>query len=227
MATIKINQVDYNADYVILQDHLLTIKLQANHGFDTDQEIESVIFNDTDLSSFTTIYQFNIYDDTVILSDDGSVFVPIDPGETQAPQGPSEADLAWDRQVAEKRALEEIVLNTVVTDEADALKVSGLFPEWTVGNSYTTGQFANYGYDLYQALQDSTATTEHTPDVATSLWKKVGKPNEDGIMPWTQPVGATDAYKAGDKVTHNGHTWQSTANDNVWEPGVYGWEQVA
>lgn len=30
----------------------------------------------------------------------------------------------------------------------------------------------------------------------------------------------------GDKVTHNGKTWQSTTDNNVWEPGVYGWEEV-
>ena len=28
----------------------------------------------------------------------------------------------------------------------------------------------------------------------------------------------------GDKVTRKDKTWVSTANDNVWEPGVYGWE---
>lgn len=30
----------------------------------------------------------------------------------------------------------------------------------------------------------------------------------------------------GDKVMHNGKTWQSTTDNNVWEPGVYGWEEV-
>ena len=30
----------------------------------------------------------------------------------------------------------------------------------------------------------------------------------------------------GDKVTNNGKTWQSTTDNNVWEPGVYGWEEV-
>jgi len=45
---------------------------------------------------------------------------------------------------------------------------------------------------------------------------------------WVQPVGSHDAYKVGDIVTHNGSTWQCVAADehgnNVWEPGVFGWE---
>ena len=30
----------------------------------------------------------------------------------------------------------------------------------------------------------------------------------------------------GDKVTHNGATWISTVDNNVWEPGVYGRDEV-
>lgn len=43
---------------------------------------------------------------------------------------------------------------------------------------------------------------------------------------WVQPTGAQDAYQIGDRVTHNGSTWESTAANNVWEPGVFGWVQV-
>ena len=42
-------------------------------------------------------------------------------------------------------------------------------------------------------------------------------------QPWVQPAGAHDSYSIGDRVTHNGSTWESTHNDNVWEPGVFGW----
>lgn len=40
---------------------------------------------------------------------------------------------------------------------------------------------------------------------------------------WKQPAGGHDAYKAGDAVSYSGKTWVSTANANVWQPGVYGW----
>ena len=42
---------------------------------------------------------------------------------------------------------------------------------------------------------------------------------------WVQPTTAADAYVAGDVVEHNGATWESTLNGNVWEPGVSGWRR--
>jgi hypothetical protein len=30
----------------------------------------------------------------------------------------------------------------------------------------------------------------------------------------------------GNKVTYGGFTWQSTAANNVWAPGVYGWVKI-
>ena len=35
-----------------------------------------------------------------------------------------------------------------------------------------------------------------------------------------------DAYPLGAKVSHNEKHWTSTVENNVWEPGVYGWEEV-
>lgn len=34
-------------------------------------------------------------------------------------------------------------------------------------------------------------------------------------------------YSKGAKVSHNSKHWVSTADANVWEPGVYGWEESA
>ena len=47
-----------------------------------------------------------------------------------------------------------------------------------------------------------------------------------GPQPWVQPLGSEDAYALGDRVTHNGQTWESTHAANVWEPGVFGWVVV-
>lgn len=49
---------------------------------------------------------------------------------------------------------------------------------------------------------------------------------EPEISQWIQPTGGHDAYNTGDKVLHNGDTWESTLDANVWEPGVYGWIQI-
>ena len=79
---------------------------------------------------------------------------------------------------------------------------------------------------LYQVLQDHTSAAEWTPDTATSLYKAVGI-DPSGIPLWVQPLGATDAYNIGDIVMHNEKKWESSIDNNVWEPGVYGWEEVA
>lgn len=59
------------------------------------------------------------------------------------------------------------------------------------------------------------------PTTAVSLYVEVTPPGV--IADWVQPLGAHDAYQTGDKVNHNGSTWESTVDNNTWEPGVYGW----
>ena len=43
------------------------------------------------------------------------------------------------------------------------------------------------------------------------------------IAEWKQPTGSQDAYNTGDIVIYNDQTWESTVDNNVWQPGVYGW----
>lgn len=43
---------------------------------------------------------------------------------------------------------------------------------------------------------------------------------------WVQPLGAHDAYKKADKVTHKSKVWENTIDANVWEPGVTGWREI-
>ena len=56
-----------------------------------------------------------------------------------------------------------------------------------------------------------------------SLWAKVLTSDTGEPLPWEQPE-STNPYMQGDKVTHGGKTWVSAFDNNVWEPGVYGWE---
>lgn len=45
------------------------------------------------------------------------------------------------------------------------------------------------------------------------------------VTPWKQPE-STNPYMKGEKVTHKGKTWESDIDNNVWEPGVYGWTTI-
>lgn len=76
-----------------------------------------------------------------------------------------------------------------------------------------------------RCVQDHISQEGWTPEAASSLWTKAADPTEEWPQ-WGQPVGAHDAYNAGDKVSHNEKHWISTTSGNVWEPGVYGWEEV-
>jgi hypothetical protein len=43
---------------------------------------------------------------------------------------------------------------------------------------------------------------------------------------WAPWPGSGPTYQIGDRVTHNGSTWEATVGNNVWEPGVFGWIQI-
>lgn len=117
-----------------------------------------------------------------------------------------------------------VTLRNSAADE-QALKASALYPKWKVGIAYQKDERVLYNNILYKVLTDHTSQDDWTPDTAPSLFAKVLIPDKNVIPEWEQPE-STNPYSKGDKVTHNGKTWQSTIDSNVWEPGVYGWEEI-
>ena len=113
-------------------------------------------------------------------------------------------------------------VNTLDVDNNTALRMLEFYPEWAAGQAYTAGYKVQYGGKLWRCLQAHTSQTGWEPENAASLWAKVLIPDETVVPEWEQP-GSTNPYMAGDKVAHNGKTWVSSIDNNVWEPGVYGW----
>ena len=111
----------------------------------------------------------------------------------------------------------------ILTDE-QAETVAQFYPEWSIGVLYERGKRVRYNDKLYRCEQKHTSEEGWEPGKTPALWTRVAA--EDEILEWVAPTGAQDAYNTGDKVKHNGKTWVSTADANVWEPGVYGWEEV-
>ena len=113
-------------------------------------------------------------------------------------------------------------------DEITATEHIDVFAPWQPGVAYAVGNLRTYGQGedvkLYKCVQAHTSQADWTPDVSASLWAVAGNPAEEWPA-WSQPIGAHDAYDVGDKVTHNGKHYVSTASANVWEPGVYGWQE--
>ena len=117
-----------------------------------------------------------------------------------------------------------LVLRTKAADE-QAIDAAAVYPTWREGVAYVTGERVRYNEILYKVLQDHTSQTTWTPESAPSLFAKVLISDTETIPEWTQP-DSTNPYQTGDKVTHNGATWISTIDNNVWEPGAYGWTKV-
>ena len=117
-------------------------------------------------------------------------------------------------------------INTLSVDDNITLRMVEFYPEWAAGQAYTAGYKVQRGGKLWRCIQAHTSQTGWEPDIAPSLWAKVLIPDETVIPEWEQP-DSTNPYNAGDKVTHNGKTWVSDVDNNVWEPGVYGWSEVS
>ena len=113
----------------------------------------------------------------------------------------------------------------VLTDE-QAAKAPMIYRPWSSDSvAYTAGDRRLYGGVLYKCLRGHTSQETWNPKDAVSLWTKVLIPDPTVIPEWQQPE-STNPYMEGDKVTYQGKTWQSTVDNNVWAPGVYGWEEV-
>lgn len=121
------------------------------------------------------------------------------------------------------------IINALITmrdavDDTIALAAKGLYPEWKENVQYHTGERHLHNGVLYKCLQDHTSQSTWTPADSPSLWVRIDDPAIEWPE-WVQPVGSTDAYPMGAKVSHNGSHWTSTVDNNVWEPGMYGWEE--
>ena len=145
-------------------------------------------------------------------------------------------EAAVQEQMAEeaKRPLtmEEVVrltiaktINSITIEDETALRMVEYYPALDAA-SYAAGDRIQYNGKLYKCLQAHTAQADWNPVDAPSLWAEV-LAGQDGtaIGEWVQP-DSTNPYMTGDKVTHNGKTYESEVDNNVWEPGVYGWVEI-
>ena len=116
---------------------------------------------------------------------------------------------------------------TGAIDEVTATEHTEIFAAWEPDVQYKSGNLRRYPESdgkLYKCIQAHKSQADWTPDVAVSLWVVAGDPAEEWPE-WSQPIGAQDAYMNGNKVSHNEKHWVSDYDNNVWEPGVFGWHE--
>lgn len=124
---------------------------------------------------------------------------------------------------AKAKQLRQLIEQLAVTlNDETALTGVELFPMWAIDIAYAIGDRVQHGGTLYKCIQAHTSQADWTPDATPALWVVV---TVEEWPEWVQPTGAHDAYAKGSKVTHNGKKWISSYDANVWEPGVYGWEE--
>ena len=111
---------------------------------------------------------------------------------------------------------------TITQQHIDDLTVITDF--WVVGKAYKIGDKVDFEGKLFKVIQVHTSQADWLPNTVPALYSAFTPAGT--ILPWKQPIGSTDAYAVGIKVTHNGLTWLNTTPANVWEPGVYGWTQI-
>ena len=110
--------------------------------------------------------------------------------------------------------------------DREALFVPMLFERWEADKQYAAGVRLYHDGVLYRVLTDHTSQSDWEPDKAVSLFARVLIPDPEDVPEWVQP-DSTNPYMKGDEVKHNGKTWISTLDNNVWEPGVAGWDEIA
>lgn len=127
-----------------------------------------------------------------------------------------------DRAHILRQAIEQ---SAVSLPDETASTVPELFPKWKVDTYYNVGDRRRFNEVLYKCLTAHQSQSTWTPDVSPSLWVRTDDPHIE-FPEWVQPQGSTDAYMAGDKVSHLDRHWISTVDYNTWEPSIFGWDEV-
>ena len=111
-------------------------------------------------------------------------------------------------------------------EDVDALEAVELFPAWQPDTDYAKGQRVRHVGWLYRLIPENHhSQADWPPELTPAIWARVDDPAIEWPE-WVQPLGDQDAYPADAKVSHNGKHWINTHGDgNVWEPGVYGWDE--
>lgn len=127
-----------------------------------------------------------------------------------------EAAQAVSDRLARKEA-QRLIVEEEATEE-EATMIAPLFDPWAVDESYSTGDIREEGGVIYTCVQAHTSQADWAPSATPALWTAYRAPGS--VTPWVQPAGAHDAYREGERVSHNGRVWRSLVANNVWEPSA-------
>lgn len=193
------------------------------------------------------LYGIKLADKQAMLTDEQTGRQIVETARPEAPDG-YRADWRWEdtgsqlvqtwevkpiEGTAEDAVLALAKMQAQTLSDDEAAQVPALYDEWVNGESYEVGDRVRCLGVLYRCLQSHVAQDDWTPTAAPSLWARVlpgqaGNEPEEGYAEWVRPE-STEGYATGDKVTWNGHLWESIVDSNVDEPGTdngFRWEDL-
>ena len=106
-------------------------------------------------------------------------------------------------------------------DDAEALEVKVLYPEWSADSvAYSKDYKVQYGDVLYKCAQEHTSQSDWAPGVAPSLWTAIANPTSEGTKdnPIPVPETVTTAgmeYQKGKYYSWKGKTYLMTREDTT------------
>ena len=119
---------------------------------------------------------------------------------------------------------------------AQGAKWGAQAPALPTSGNVTAGSLYRFEDSLWSVIQTFNRTTYSAhPSTYPALIRRTIVP---GVRaPWVQPIDQFNAYKLvnpftgkPDEVTHAGKAWKVTladgAGNNVYKPGVYGWQEI-
>ena len=108
-------------------------------------------------------------------------------------------------------------------EPARAMEVAWVYPEFTPGTVYQTGDYVRRGFNavgdpqLYQVTLDHRASAGVVPERTPELYEPVGLDSR-GVPLWSRPAGDRDGYAMGDVVSFRGTRYRCLANACLLSP---------
>lgn len=124
------------------------------------------------------------------------------------------------------RVLVAPVLDSIPLDSTSVSALTNIYEQWRIGKYYQVNDIVVSDSSLYRVVQAHTSQSDWLPSATPALYTRFTP--EGQVAVWVQPTGAQDAYNIGDKVSFEGHIYESLINANVWSPTAYpaGWKEV-
>lgn len=117
-------------------------------------------------------------------------------------------------------------------DKTFGIACKGIFPTWVRGNYFygdvTTDPDTGYPYECITPHDSITNTGEDYTIKNRTLWKPWHSRKKEYALPWEQPTGAHDMYKAGEYMIWTDGTVKKCIQDTNFSPVEYAqaWEDA-